>query len=141
MAPDLGHAGRDQLRDIGSGSVLALALCSVLVVGALATGLLGQAVLLRHRAGAAADLAALAAAGVTWPASGAGSGAVSGAVSGCTPQAARSAEQVARAHQVTLSRCSGSPDGSVVVEVSVLPTGILAGTGPVRASARAGPAP
>ncbi len=137
MAPDLGHAGRDQLRDIGSGSVLALALCSVLVVGALATGLLGQAVLLRHRAGAAADLAALAAAGVTWPASGAGSG----AVSGCTPQAARSAEQVARAHQVTLSRCSGSPDGSVVVEVSVLPTGILAGTGPVRASARAGPAP
>lgn len=133
MASDLGHAGRDQLRDMGSGSVLALALCSVLVVGALATGLLGQAVLLRHRAGAAADLAALAAAGATWPAP--------GAASGCTPQAARSAEQVARAHQVTLSRCSGSADGSVVVEVSVLPNGLLAGAGPVRASARAGPAP
>lgn len=50
-------------RDGGSTSVWLLGLCSVLglaIVGAL---LLGSAAVLRHRAGAAADLAALAAAG------------------------------------------------------------------------------
>lgn len=56
----LGTAGRDGRPERGSGTVLALAVSMVLALAAGAAVLVGQVTTIRHRADAAADLAALA---------------------------------------------------------------------------------
>ncbi len=110
-------------RDLGSGTVLALAL--VAAAGLLALGIagVGRAVVVRHRAQAAADLAALAAA-TGWP-------------SADCPRAALTA----RANGVVLVRCTPSGDGSVRIAVQspvvVLPDPV--GPVTVTSDARAGP--
>ena len=111
--------------DRGSATVWVLALSGVLAVLAVAVVLVGAAALARHRAGTAADLAALAAAGR--------------AVLG-EPDACAAAAHVARANAAALVACS--VDGSAVVEVRVAVPVRLAGLGVHVASARAraGPA-
>jgi secretion/DNA translocation related TadE-like protein len=113
--------------DDGAGTVLALGL--VAVVGCLlaACVALGSAVVARHRAAAAADLAALAAADRTL-----------GRASGLPCPAAGA---VATADDATVTSCAVAPDGSVTVEVAVRlprPWGRL---GVARAEARAGRPP
>jgi secretion/DNA translocation related TadE-like protein len=110
-------------RDRGSGTVLALAL--VAAAGLLALGIagVGRAVVVRHRAQAAADLAALAAA-TGWP-------------SADCPRAVLTA----RANGVVLLGCTPSADGSVriVVRSSVVVLPDPVGPVAVTADARAGP--
>ncbi|GAB3265335.1 Rv3654c family TadE-like protein [Kineosporia babensis] len=114
------YKGHDQPHDHdrGSGTVLMLGLAgvaSMLMVVALG---LGAAVTARHRAAAAADLAALAAidSGEGCPAAG----------------------RIATANQAHLASCESAPDGTVVVSVTVK----VAGLGQdARSSARAGPGP
>lgn len=110
--------------DMGSGSVYVLALTLVVALTGSAATLLTSAVATRHRAAAAADLAALAAAAA----------APTGAASAC-----RRAATVAAAGGATLTGCSLL---GAVAQVSVAMTGRgpLAGFGPARARARAGPA-
>ncbi|MET9886069.1 Rv3654c family TadE-like protein [Streptomyces sp. NPDC006430] len=105
-------------RDRGSATVWAALVATVL--GAVFGGvlLLGQAVVARHRAAAAADLAALAAA-VTW---------THGPQEACT-----AARRVARAQRATLTACTLHGE---VADVTARPA-----TGPFapKMSARAGP--
>lgn len=105
----------------GSGTVLVLALVMLvgllLAVAALFVGVTAA----RHRAGAAADLSALAAAAVH-PA----------------PEACATAARVAAANAGRIGECRVSADGSVLVTVVVAVTPRWPG-GPARASARAGP--
>jgi secretion/DNA translocation related TadE-like protein len=120
----LGLAGRGRRRprpDQGSGTVLMLVL--VIFSGFLiaVTVALADAVLARHRAAAAADLAALAAAGVQ------------DGSDGCAQ-----AQRVASANAVGLSRCGRLDDGSVVVAVTVV-GGRRHLFGAASAQARAGP--
>lgn len=125
--------------DHGAGSVLVLALVMVAVglIGLLT--LVGGAVVARHRAEAAADLAALAAAS---HAAAAGGGRTMPAA-GC-----RTAEAVAAAGGARLTACRELPDGTVVVEV-VVEAGVPASADgrprglrwPARARARAGTPP
>jgi secretion/DNA translocation related TadE-like protein len=117
-----GFFGRGRCHDGGSGTVLVLGLIGVGVVLVTFVTALGDAVVARHRAEAAADLAVLAAAG-----------------SDCTGAAA-----VAAANGGTLTACSRLPDGSCVVRVAVpvaLASRLLpAGERPLaHADARAGP--
>lgn len=117
-----GSFGRGRRYDGGSGTILVLGLIGVGVVLVTFVTALGGAVVARHRAEAAADLAALAAAG-----------------SDCTGAAA-----VAAANGGTLSACSRLADGSCVVRVAVpvAPASRLlpAGERPLaHADARAGP--
>lgn len=86
--------------DRGSGTVLALAIASVGVALALLVGGLGLAVIARHRATAAADLAALAAAGAE-------------------PPSCAVAADLARRNGARLGECLVAPDGSVTVTVGV----------------------
>ena len=113
-------------RERGSATVWAVALAGVLAAVGLAAVLVGAAVVARHRAASAADLAALAAA--------------SRAVAG-DPAACATADEVAQANGAALTTCAVG-DGAVVevtVEVGVL-LGPL-GTRSASAVARAGPVP
>ena len=113
--------------DRGSGTVLVVAICALLVVGITSTGLLAGAALARHRAQASADLAALAAADV-----------VLGRRAG-DPCAL--AARVASANGGLLAGCRILPDGTVRVSVRVQPAGAAAALGSAQVEARAGPAP
>jgi secretion/DNA translocation related TadE-like protein len=84
---------------------------------------LGSAVIARHRAQAAADLASLAAAGRV----------AEGADAACAR-----ADLVARAMRTTVTRCV-IEDLDVVVTVDAAVTLGRFGVGPARAAARAGP--
>jgi secretion/DNA translocation related TadE-like protein len=114
-------------RDRGSGTVLVLGLCALLVSGALAVGLLSAALTARHRASVAADLAALAAAD-----------ALSGRRAG---EPCVLAARVAQRNGGAVTQCVPDQDGSVVVEVLVRPRQGAEALGSARARARAGPAP
>lgn len=121
--------------DEGSGTVLVIALLAVAVVLAAALGTLGRAQVVRGRAQAAADLAALAAAEAV---------AVPPGVH-VSPEALQAADPCGRARTTAerngarLTSCSAEPDGVVSVTVSV-----DGGRGPLAltatARARAGPA-
>jgi secretion/DNA translocation related TadE-like protein len=104
----------------GSATVWMLALSGVLATVGVAAVLVGAAVVARHRATAAADLSALAAAGR----------AVTGDADACA-----SAADVARANAAELTGCTVGPDAVVEVRVSVPVR--LAGLGVHRANARA----
>lgn len=105
-------------RDRGSGTVLMVAVLSM--AGVLITITLGlaSAIVARHRAGAIADLSALAAA----------------AGPPGAPACAR-ARRVADRDSGRLTGCRILADGSVVVSVEVSGSGL---PGPARGSARAG---
>jgi secretion/DNA translocation related TadE-like protein len=110
--------------DRGSATVWVLALSGVLVALGAAGVLVGSAVVIRHRAEAAADLAALAAAG----------NAVAGWADPCA-----TASSVAVANGAVLEACSVLPGAVVQIRVGVrMPMGPL-GLRWARASARAGP--
>lgn len=110
--------------DRGSASLYVLALCAVLAAVTATGVLVSQAVLARHRAGSAAELAALAAAdraldgqGVACAAAGRVAAAAGGAVVACSLR-----------------------DGIVDVATTMPLSGVLAELGPARGQARAGPA-
>ncbi|WP_205730150.1 Rv3654c family TadE-like protein [Blastococcus sp. TF02-8] len=110
----------------GSATVWVLALSAVLVLVAAAAVVVGLGMATRHRAGSAADLAALAAA--------------SAAVTGDPDPCARAGE-VAEANGGHLSACHVEPGSVVAVQVQVaLSLGRL-GTHSAVARARAGPVP
>jgi secretion/DNA translocation related TadE-like protein len=109
----------------GSATVWVLALSGVLAAVGLAAVLVGAAVVARHRATAAADLSALAAAGR----------AVAGG------DACGTAAEIAGANAADLMAC-GVGEGSVVdVEVSVTVRLGRLGVFSATAAARAGPVP
>jgi secretion/DNA translocation related TadE-like protein len=116
----------EQAADRGSGTLLMLAPVTVGLLLAAALGGYGQAVLARHRAEAAADLAALAAAAL-WDAG--------------QPGACPAALRVAGANGGRLLACRAAADGTVRVTVAVPIGGPAAAWGPAQVSARAGPAP
>jgi secretion/DNA translocation related TadE-like protein len=103
-----------------------VALGGVLAVLGAACLLVGFAVVARHRAGAAADMAALA---------GAGRAAVG------SPDACAAAAAVARSDGATLETCAVAPGGVVAVGVRVPVRLGPFGTASARARARAGTAP
>ncbi len=96
-----------------------LGLVGGVLVGAGATGALVQGAAARHRASAAADLAALA------------------ALSGPGPDCGR-ARAVVAAHGADTVRCVVGDDGTVVVRAAVTPAGAARLLGDAEASARAG---
>ncbi|WP_331282937.1 Rv3654c family TadE-like protein [Kineosporia mesophila] len=104
--------------DRGSGTVLHLALIATAALLMTVVLTLGSAVSARHRAAAAADLAALAA--VDSP-------------SGCS-----AAARIATANGARLARCVPGRDGTVVVSVAVEAPGLHRN---VYCTARAGPGP
>lgn len=110
--------------DAGAATVAAVAVIAVLVAVTVGIAYVGAAVVARHRAQAAADLAAL----------GAATAVVEGPQSACA-----TASSVASAMGSEVERCEF--DGlDVVVEVR---TAVASGRwrlGPARAAARAGPA-
>ncbi|GAB2763230.1 Rv3654c family TadE-like protein [Sinomonas soli] len=111
--------------EAGSGTVLALGLGMVLVLACAALVLLGQALAASSRAGAAADLAALAAADTE---------------RGLRPGAAcATAQSVAELNGAALASCSVEKPGSTVRVTVELDTGAL--WGPAVGRARAGPPP
>jgi secretion/DNA translocation related TadE-like protein len=114
----------------GSASVWVLALAGVLALIGLAVALVGLAAVARHRATAAADLAALAAAG----------GAVEGEADPCA-----GAATVAVANGASLRTCTVDPaavaDVAVVVPVDLGPLGVREATARARAGPVPGPAP
>jgi secretion/DNA translocation related TadE-like protein len=118
---DVEHAA-----DRGSGTLLMLGPVAVGLLLAAAMGGYGQAVLARHRAEAAADLAALAAAAL-WDAG--------------QPGACPAALRVAGANGGRLVACRTAADGTVRVAVAVPPHGPATPWGPAVGNARAGPAP
>jgi secretion/DNA translocation related TadE-like protein len=111
--------------DRGSGTVVVVGVCLAALVLLTFVGWLGSAVVARHRAAAAADLAALAAADV-----------LVGRADGAPCDTAR---RIALAgDDVTLTSCR--TEGRVaVVTVAVLPSGWVASVGSAVATARAGP--
>ncbi|WP_432521744.1 Rv3654c family TadE-like protein [Kineococcus sp. SYSU DK006] len=113
-------------RDRGSGSVLVLAVCAALLGVGLGVLGLSSAVLARHRAESAADLAALAGADV-----------LAGRASGAPCERAAA---VLLAHGARVVGCAVGGDGSVAVSAAVLPVGPLAALGEAVARARAGQA-
>ncbi|KUG62022.1 hypothetical protein AVL61_02775 [Kocuria rosea subsp. polaris] len=119
--------GRDRDGDLGSGTVHALTLALVLGVLLLTVLLLAQAGIATHRAGKAADLAALAAADTA-------RGLVAGDPCG-------TAERVARENGARLERCELLEPERVVVDVrtTVALDGPLARIGSARGVSRAGP--
>ncbi|MDP9219170.1 MAG: flp pilus-assembly TadE/G-like family protein [Actinomycetota bacterium] len=117
------RAGSDE----GAGTVLAVGLVAMLGSLVLACAALGAAVVSRHRAASAADLAALA-----------GSDRALGRATGEPCQAAAS---VARANATQLTSCRVDADGSVTVSVQVRLPPPWTTFGPAEARSRAGPAP
>jgi secretion/DNA translocation related TadE-like protein len=113
-------------RERGSATVWVMALSGVLAAVSLAVVLVGSAVVARHRASTAADLAALAAAG--------------SAVAG-RPDACAVAGRVAAANSAVLASCVAEGAGVVRIRVNVAvrlgPLGVHSATG----RARAGPVP
>jgi secretion/DNA translocation related TadE-like protein len=109
-------------RERGSATVWVLALAGVLAVVGAAAVLVGAAVAARHRAGSAADLAALAAAGR--------------AVVG-DPDACAAATRVARGNGARLVTCTIEQGAVVAVTVAVPvrlgPVGRYEATGRARA--------
>jgi len=101
-----------------------LALSGVLLLAGAASVLAGLAIISRHEAGTAADLAALAAA--------------SQALSG-TEVACGTAGEIARINGAALEACSLGPDGIADVTVRVTIEFGSLGFGVARAEARAGP--
>ena len=117
---------RPAARDEGSGTVLTLGICAVLASVLLIVLALAAAVLARHRAEAAVDLAALAGADV---------------VVGRAPgDPCVRAEQVLRAYGADGVGCEVAGDGSVLVSAVVRPPGLAGVLGVARAQARAGQA-
>lgn len=116
-------------RDAGAGSVLLLGVVGVLALLGAGTGVLGQASIARHRAEAAADLAALAAADA--------------ALGRASEAPCARASRTAAANAARLAACDPDADGNVTVTVVVAPRAALwpGSLGPARATARAGPAP
>jgi secretion/DNA translocation related TadE-like protein len=110
--------------DRGSATVWVLALSGVLVALAAAALLVGSAVVTRHRAEAAADLAALAAAG----------DAASGSAAPCA-----AASSVAVANGAVLEACTVLPGAVVQIRVGVRMAMGPLGVRWARTSARAGP--
>jgi secretion/DNA translocation related TadE-like protein len=109
----------------GSATLVAVAMMAVLMAIVLGGSVVGSAVIARHRAQAAADLAALAAAGRI----------ASGPQSACGW-----ATSVAAANGGRVAACTVEElDVVVTVEVTV-PLGSL-GIAPASAAARAGPVP
>ncbi|MDX6285934.1 MAG: hypothetical protein QOG53_1419 [Frankiales bacterium] len=116
--PERGESGEQ-----GIATVVTLTLIALLVLASGCAVLLGSAIAARHRAGAAADFAALAGAGR----------AVVGTAGAC-----RAAAAVAAAGGARLVSCSVR-DGVVDVRAAVPLPGVLARWGWVTAQARAGP--
>jgi secretion/DNA translocation related TadE-like protein len=114
-------------RDDGAGTVLALSLVALLSCLVLAAAALGSAVVARHRASAAADLAALAGA--------------DRALGRATGSACPAAAAVAAAGGAALTGCTTGVDGSVTVTVAVRLPAPWASLGTAAASARAGRPP
>lgn len=112
-------------RDRGSAGVWVLALSGVLLLAGAASVLAGVAIISRHQAGTAADLAALAAA----------SQAISGSEVACAK-----AQGIAVANEATMESCGLAADGVVDVTVTVPVEFGPLGVGVARARARAGPA-
>ena len=113
-------------RERGSATVWVLALAGVLGLVTAASVLVGVAVVARHRAASAADLAALAAAG--------------GAVTG-NPDACSAAADVARANGAELTGCSVGSGSVVEVEVAIAVRLGRLGVHTAVGRARAGPVP
>jgi secretion/DNA translocation related TadE-like protein len=114
-------------RDAGVGTVLAVGLVAVVSCLLLAVAALGSAVAARHRAGAAADLAALAAADRSL---------------GRSPGVpCRAAAATALANRARVTACAVADDGSVTVVVSVGLPRPWDRLGIARARARAGRPP
>jgi secretion/DNA translocation related TadE-like protein len=109
--------------DDGMATVTAVGLAAVVSAAAVVGVLLAGAVAARHRAGAAADFAAIAAA----------QHAVEGTAAAC-----RSAAQIARSDGARLEMCRLAGT-TAEVRVRVELPGPLARLGPARATARAGP--
>jgi secretion/DNA translocation related TadE-like protein len=103
--------------------LVAVAMMGVLLALTIGGVYVGSAVIARHRAQAAADLAALAAAGYL----------AEGTDVACTQAAA-----VAHAMQTVVTRCTVE-DLDVVVAVDAPVSFGRMGAGPARAAARAGP--
>jgi hypothetical protein len=127
----------------GSASIWVLAMAALILLAAASAGLDGAAVAARHRAGAAADLASLAAAAqlakklAAAPAAGVDSGVDSGvdAAAACA-----TASRVAASNGAKLQGCV--VDGSTVTVAVASPVQGLAGAlgAMATAGARAGPA-
>lgn len=109
--------------DGGSATIWVLAAMSVVLLAGLAGIAVGGAVVARHRAESAADLAALAGA----------DGLAAGSSAPCN-----AAAELVRANGGLLVSCTVIVD-DVVVVVQVAPVGLPHGWGASRASARAGP--
>jgi secretion/DNA translocation related TadE-like protein len=120
-------AGSGAGPDAGSGTVLMLAVVMVAGLMVAASCLLGQAAIARHRAQAAADLAAIAGAGAI--------GRSGNLVSGC-----RAAGETARANLNELQSCSAGPGGDIMVTTSTRPVSLVLAWMVGHGSARAGPA-
>lgn len=113
--------------DRGSASIWVVACCALLLAVAFANTLRTAAVVARHRAESAADLAALAAAGQI----------------GVSQGVCRAAARIAAANGATVQRCvpslaPGGRSGTVVVRLSVRVRLPVVGAKEVVASARAG---
>ncbi|MEJ5946721.1 Rv3654c family TadE-like protein [Pseudokineococcus basanitobsidens] len=120
-----GRSARSSSDERGAGTVVVVGLVLVGLLLATATAVLGQAVVARHRATAAADLAALAAADVL--------------LGRATGDACGAAGRTAAAGGARLVGCAlGGQE--VVVHVVVPVDGVLTAVGPATAAARAGPA-
>ncbi|MGY3564421.1 Rv3654c family TadE-like protein [Sinomonas sp. RB5] len=120
-----GRAGCRGGAEAGSGTVLALGLGMVLILACAALAMLGQALAASSRAGAAADLAALAAADTE---------------RGLRPGAAcATARETAELNGAVLTACAVEKPGSTVRVTVELETG--APWGPAVGRARAGPPP
>lgn len=116
--------------DRGSGTVLALTVVMLAGLLLVMVSAVGQAVLARHRAQAAADLAALAAASAQ-PTGGTAPG---------SADACSEAARVASANGARLAGCRAGADVVVRVRVGPSGSGPLPALAPAEGSARAGPA-
>lgn len=114
----------------GAATVIAVAAAGLVLVVLVAGLALGSAVVATHRARAAADLAALAAAQAIQQ--GAGPAAACGA-----------GAAIATDNRARPAGCTVAADGSVTYRATVHPTFVLPGTGAdtTTATARAGPSP
>jgi secretion/DNA translocation related TadE-like protein len=110
----------------GAGTVLVLGVVAATLSLAAVMAVIGQAFVARHRAAAAADLAALS--GATAAANGDGG------------RACGRAAAVAAANGARLVSCAETPDGVVSVVAAVARPPILISVVAVTARARAGPA-
>ena len=124
MTPVARGDAASRVRQRGSATVLVLALCMVVAAAGAGSLALVHVVSARHRAGAAADLAAL--------------GAATRGAAGGHSAACATAAQIAASAGARLVRCERrEQDVLVVAEVDV--RGWLPGLGPARVPARAGP--